>query len=132
MSNFNIGDKVTFIKNTIAIVNDRDFTGKVGTVKKTFGDLPVILVDFDGEVCKIPVFSLEKAPEVKPDFDPKEVVEITREDFHDLAVKFTSLKFLEDLFEGEDIDDGDIVEFASVAAVVVDNLENMIFEREND
>lgn len=127
MSKFNQGDRVTFIKNAIGIVNGRDLTGKTGTVKKTFGDMPIVLVEFDGEICKIPDLCLEKAPDPKPEFDPKKVVEITRDEFHDLAVKFTSLKFLEDLFEGEDIDDGYIVEFASVAAVVTDNLENMLF-----
>ena len=127
MSKFNQGDRVTFIKNAIGIVNGRDLTGKTGTVKKTFGDMPIVLVEFDGEICKIPDLCLEKAPDLKPESDPKKVVEITRDEFHDLAVKFTSLKFLEDLFEGEDIDDGYIVEFASVAAVVTDNLENMLF-----
>lgn len=63
MSKFNQGDRVTFIKNAIGIVNGRDLTGKTGTVKKTFGDMPIVLVEFDGEICKIPDLCLEKAPD---------------------------------------------------------------------
>lgn len=128
MSNFNQGDKVSFAQGTIAIYDKTDLTGKVGTVKKVFEGVPIVLVDFDGEICKIPDFSLVKVK--APAKDPKKVVELTREDFHDLAVKFTSLKFLEDLFEGEDMDDGKILEFASVASVVIDNLENLVFGEE--
>lgn len=127
MSKFKQGDRVTFIKNAIGIVNGRDLTEKTGTVKKTFGDMPIVLVEYDGEICKIPDICLEKAPDPAPEKDPEKAVEITRDEFHDLAVKFTSLKFLEDLFEGEDVDDEYILEFASVAAVVTDNLENMLF-----
>lgn len=127
MSKFNPGDRVTFVKNAFTVVNGEDMTGKVGIVKKVFTDLPIVLVQFDGEVCKMHDVFLEKAPDPKPEFDPKRVVEITREDFHDIAVKFTSLKFLADLFEGEDVEDDYILEFASVAAVVTDNLENMLF-----
>lgn len=128
MSKFNQGDKVSFAQGTIAIYDETDLTGKVGTVKKVFEGVPIVLVDFDGEICKIPDFSLVKVK--APAKDPKKVVELTREDFHDLAVKFTSLKFLEDLFEGEDMDDGKILEFASVASVVIDNLENLVFGEE--
>lgn len=128
MTKFSQGDKVSFAQGTIAIYDETDLTGKVGTVKKVFEGVPIVLVDFDGEVCKIPDFSLVKVK--APVKDPKKVVELTREDFHDLAVKFTSLKFLEDLFDGEDMDDGKILEFASVAAVVIDNLENLVFGKE--
>lgn len=129
MSNFQRGDRVTFGKNAIAIINEKDMTGKIGIVRKTFDNIPIVLVEFDGEICKIPEFGLEKAPDPKPAEaeKSKERVEISREEFHDLAIKFTSLKYLEDLFEGEDMEDDAIVEFASVAAVVVDNLENQIF-----
>lgn len=132
MSKFDIGDKVSFETGTIAIYDGKDLTGKVGTVKKVFDRCPIVLVDFDGETCKLSEFSLVKT-KAPTTVDSKEIVELTREDFHDLTVRFTSLKYFKDLVSkdpglfGGEIDDVMIHEFADVSGIILDLLERDLF-----
>lgn len=131
MDIFKIGDRVSFESKEpiLPIELETAIRGKVGIIKKVFSESTIntAYVLFENmEGVKLPFSVLKKVTTS----EPKKVVELTREDFHDLAVKFTSLKFLEDLFDGEDMNDGKILEFASVAAVVIDNLENLVFGEE--
>lgn len=137
MNKFNKGDRVVFKKNTTTFANGKDLSKSVGVVVKVFDDIEIntVLVNFDGEICKIPVMFLDPAPDDrnKSTEGKAQAVQITIDDFHDYAVKFTSLKYLEDLFDGEDIDEGGLAEFATVAAIIFDNLETLIFgEAVND
>lgn len=132
---FTKGDKVAFKKNAEVMVDGKDITKATGTVVKVFEGFPVVLVDFDGDVIKVPAFALEIVKVENEDQKIKsDEITLTREKWNEYGVKFTSLKFIEDLFEGEEISEEAVISFASAAAIIFDNLGNMLFgeSAEND
>lgn len=129
MMNFNKGDRVVLMENASIYANGKDLSKTVGEIVNTFDGINIAIVKFDEDVIKIPTMFLIPAPADKNQNEEgkAQAVQLTHDDFKDLTIKFTSLKYLEDLFEGEEIDEGGLVEFASVAAIILDNLEDIIF-----
>ena len=129
MMNFNKGDRVVLMENASIYANGKDLSKTVGEIVNTFDGINIAIVKFDEDVIKIPTMFLIPAPADKNQNEEgkAQAVQLTHDDFKDLTIKFTSLKYLEDLFEGEEIDKGGLVEFASVAAIILDNLEDIIF-----
>lgn len=129
MMKFNKGDRVVLMENASVYANGKDLSNTVGVIVNTFDGINIAIVKFDEKVIKIPTMFLTPAPADKNQNEEgkAQAVQLTHDDFKDLTIKFTSLKYLEDLFEGEEIDEGGLVEFASVAAIILDNLEDIIF-----
>lgn len=115
---FKVGDRVAYREDSLS--------GCVGKVIKVFDNFNLVIVDFNGEIKKVPDTFLTLAPAEKPE-GKAQAVQLALDDFHDYAIKFTSFKFIEELFDGENITEEQLPLFAAMAAIIFDNLETMIF-----
>lgn len=93
MMNFKEKDKVILKSGAHVMINDEDKTGVIGIVHKVIDTLNIVLVEFDGNLIKVPADILEPYKE-KNENRGEETITISRKDFKDALMKAVDPKRL--------------------------------------
>jgi hypothetical protein len=130
MTKFKEGDSVVV---TVDLeIDGVNCNGAIGKVKKVYDKLDIVLVEFsEGLVEKVHSRFLEPFDDPL-DYELFDEMLITRRDFDNFSVLFTSLKFANDLLEDEGITEIEPADFVVSASLIFATLEELIFKKDTN
>ena len=125
MMNFKEKDKVVLKRGAHVMINGEDKTDIIGIVHTVIETLDIALVEFDGNLIKVPTDILEPYKEKNEDHG-EETITISRKDFKDAVMKAIDP---ERLVKGgnKNMSPMGLLTVGMTGAIICANVENILF-----
>lgn len=103
--------------------------GAIGIVEKVYKGLDIAIVRFeDDKVTKVPFHNLEELSDPEPSGEIKQVVTITKEDFHDLVIRVSSPLYIQEVIYPNNEDLKTLANASILISLIGERLEALIYE----